>query len=90
MVGEIVGAIAARRIALAGDGDLRRDLRAALRAVVRSPLATLVRFWLPTLVLVVVLVPFALAVASAWEAVRVVLTEHGTIRGCDPRRSSSS
>ena len=78
MVGEIVGAVAARRIVLAGD-PVAAALRTAVRASVRHPLAALVRFWLPTLTLVVVLVPSALAAASAWAAVGVVLGE-----GADP------
>lgn len=74
MAGEIVGAIAARRIVLAGEGVLRA-LRGALTASVRHPLAVLVRFWLPTLALLAVIVPSALAAASAWDAARAVLGE---------------
>jgi hypothetical protein len=39
----------------------------------RHPLATLVRFWLPTLTLLVVLAPSTIAAASVWSAVGSVL-----------------
>ena len=74
MFAEIVGAIAARRISVAGDGVFGA-LGRALATSVRHPLATLVRFWVPSLVLLLVLAPSALAAASAWDAVRAVLDE---------------
>ena len=74
MVGEIVGAIAARRIILEGDGIVA-SLRVAGVTFVRHPLAALARFWVPTLALIVILAPSALAAASAWNAVGAVLTE---------------
>jgi len=72
MAGEIVGAVAARRIAMAGEGTLRA-LRRAVATSIRHPLSTVVRFWLPTFALLAVLLPSALATASAWAAVRAVL-----------------
>ena len=72
MVGEIIGAMAARRIALGGAG-VGVALRDAVAMSVRRPLASIVRFWLPTLVLVLVLAPAALAAAKAWETVGSVL-----------------
>ncbi|MEP6638057.1 MAG: hypothetical protein ABJC39_01795 [Chloroflexota bacterium] len=72
MLAEIVGAIAARRIVLTGVG-VGPALKAAASRSFRQPASVLVRFWLPTIVLVVVLAPGALAAASAWEAVRSVL-----------------
>ena len=47
----------------------------AVRVLIHEPVSSLARFWLPSLVLVVVLVPSALAAASAWEAVGTVLDE---------------
>jgi hypothetical protein len=76
MAGEIVGAAAARRIALAGEPVLAA-LRSAVATSVRHPLVALARFWLPTLVLLVVLAPSALAAGSAWAAVGDVLGERG-------------
>lgn len=72
MAGEIVGGLAARRIALDGDG-VGAALHSAIVLAVRHPLLTLVRFWLPTGVLVLVLVPGALAAAAGWTAVAGVL-----------------
>jgi hypothetical protein len=69
MVGEIVGALAARRIVLAGDGVLAA-LRAAVVEVVRRPVSTLARWCLPMAVLLAVLVPSLLAATAAWGAVR--------------------
>ena len=67
MVGELVGAVAARRIALAGDG-IGRALVTAVGTCLRHPLSALARFWVPTLVLAVVLLPSAIAAGSAWSA----------------------
>ncbi len=72
MLAEIVGAIAARRIVLTGAG-VGSGLRTAMMDLVRHPVRSLVRFWLPTLVLVAVLIAGARAAASAWEAVGSVL-----------------
>jgi hypothetical protein len=67
VLGEILGAVAARRIALDGDG-VGASLRAAGTRSVRHPLAALARFLLPTTALALVLVPTAIATGSAWEA----------------------
>jgi hypothetical protein len=80
MSGEIVGAMAARRIALAGEG-VAVALRLALATCVRDPLSAFARFWLPTLALVVVLAPSAVASASAGNAAGAVLGD-----GADPIR----
>jgi hypothetical protein len=72
MLGEIVGGIAARRIALDGAG-VRRALRDAVGALARHPLAVLVGFWVPTAGLVVLALPSALAAAAAWTTVRVAM-----------------
>lgn len=76
MVGEIVGAVAARRIVLAGEG-VGGALRFAVRSSVRHPLSALASFWVPTLGLIVVLAPSALATAAAAGAVRSVLRGSG-------------
>ena len=76
MVGEIVGAVAARRIVLADDG-VGAALRFSVRSFARDPLSALASFWVPTLGLIVVLVPSALAAAAAAGAVRSVLRESG-------------
>lgn len=72
MVAEIVGALAARRITLAGAG-VGGALRHAVATCVRHPVSTLVRFCVPTLVLFLVLVPSALAAAAAFDAIGAVL-----------------
>lgn len=76
MAGEIVGAIAARRIALAGDG-VARALIGAVGESLRHPLSVLARFWVPTLVLGLVVVPTAVASAAAWSATADALAEGG-------------
>jgi hypothetical protein len=72
IVGEIIGSLAARRIALAGDGVFA-GLRAALDEVVRRPLATLARCLVPLAVLVAVLVPSLLAAGAAWRTVQAAI-----------------
>ena len=76
MAAEIVGAIAARRIALAGDG-VGRALLAAVGECLRHPLSVLGRFWIPTLVLGLVVVPSAVASAAAWSATADALADGG-------------
>lgn len=72
MFAEIVGAVAARHIVLA-DAGVGSALRTAARTTLRHPASVLARFWLPTVVLLAVLVPGARAAASAWEAVGAIL-----------------
>ena len=72
MLAEIVGAVAARRIAL-GDARVGEALAGAVSGLVRAPLSSLARFVIPTIVLLVILVPAAVAASSAWEAVGTVL-----------------
>lgn len=81
ILGEIVGGIAARRIVLAGDG-VAGALRFAIATGLRHPGWTLVRFGLPAIVLIVVLVPLIVASGSAWSAVGSVLAS-----GSDPPAS---
>jgi hypothetical protein len=68
MLAEIVGAVAARRIALA-DARVGRALRSAVSTLLGQPLGSLARFSVPTLVLIAIAVPAALAAGSSWEAV---------------------
>jgi hypothetical protein len=67
LIGEIVGAMAARRIVLNGDG-IGRAVVGAVGTVLRHPVTVLVRFCGPTLVLAVMLVVSALAAATSWGA----------------------
>ena len=73
ILGEVVGAIAARRIALDGVG-VGAALRGAVIAVARRPLSALVRFLVPTLVLALVVGPSVLAAGAGWDAVRDALS----------------
>jgi hypothetical protein len=72
LIGEIVGAMAARRIVLNGDG-IGGALVGAIGTGLRHPATILVRFLVPTLVLAVVLVASSLAAATAWGAAADVL-----------------
>jgi hypothetical protein len=69
VAGEIVGALAARRIVLVGDGVVAA-LRAAIGSVVREPLSTIGRWAVPSAVLVVVLAPSMVTAGLTWTAVR--------------------
>jgi hypothetical protein len=72
MLAEMVGAAAARRIAL-DHADVRVALGGAISTLVREPLASVARFIIPTVLLVVILVPVAVAAASAWATVGAAL-----------------
>jgi hypothetical protein len=76
LIGEIVGAIAARRIVLNGDG-VGRALLGAVGTGLRHPLTTLARFGGPTLVLGVVFVAAAFAAGTAWGFAAQVLDSPG-------------
>ncbi len=80
MAGEIVAAVAARRIVLAGEG-VGTALRIAVARSVRHPIAALGRFWLPLLVFVVVLVASGAVVSTAWQATGDRLGEAGDALG---------
>lgn len=73
MVGQTVGAIAARRIALGGGGTFG-GLGEALSTMLRRPLTVLADFWLPSLALALALAPSALAAASAADVVRAAMS----------------
>jgi hypothetical protein len=80
MVGEIVGGLAARRVALAGAGAAAA-LRDTLHATARRPLAVLVDFWVPTAGLVVVVLPCTVAATAAWQLVRAAMRSQGDAFG---------
>jgi hypothetical protein len=68
MAGEIVAAIAVRRVVLAGDRVVD-SLRAAVGRSVRHPMPALARFWLPLLGFAAVLIATVFLVSTAWRAV---------------------
>lgn len=72
ILAEIVGALAARRIVL-GDARVRDALADAIRVIAREPLSSLARFLIPWLVLVVILMPAAVAAGAASEAVATMV-----------------
>ena len=80
-IGEMIGAIAARRITVAGDG-VGRALRGAVATGLRHPLVTLTRFGLPTIVLLAVLIPCSVGAGSAWSAVDIALDGSSDARQC--------
>ncbi|MEX1169451.1 MAG: hypothetical protein WEE50_04840 [Chloroflexota bacterium] len=70
--GEIVGGLAARRIALDGS-RVTTALRDALRATVRHPVGVAAAFVVPLAGLALVVLPSTLAATVAWSAVRVAM-----------------
>jgi hypothetical protein len=72
-VGEVVGAIGARRIVLRGDG-FRGALRAGLRRFVREPARMIVLGLAATASLVIVLAVTGLAVGATWNALGAALS----------------
>ncbi len=72
LVGEVVGALAARRIILLGEGA-PRSLRHGLGRFLRHPARELALAALTTLVLGLALVLTGLAAAAAWDALRAAL-----------------
>jgi len=72
MIGEILGAIAVRRIVLAGAG-VRRALRDAIMAALRHPVAVLTGFWVPTAALALAALSSVVAASTAWGIVRAAL-----------------
>jgi hypothetical protein len=69
MVGQALGAIAARRVVLAR-GGIVQALRDASLTMLRRPLVVLVDFWLPTVALGLALAPSAVAASAAGNIVR--------------------
>lgn len=74
IAGQIVGAVAARRVVLIDD-SVSRGLRAALAGSVRRPLRSIVLFLVPAAALLAVVVPTAAATSSTWERVRIAIEE---------------
>jgi hypothetical protein len=72
ILGEIVGGLAARRIALSGS-DARGGLRDGTVAAIRRPLLALVGFVVPAAGLALVVLLSAVAASVAWAAVRVAM-----------------
>ncbi len=70
--GEVVGGLAARRIAL-DDADVGTALREAVAASFRHPLAVVAAFVVPTVGLVFVVATSSIAATVAWSAVRVTM-----------------
>jgi hypothetical protein len=73
LLGEVVGGLAARRIVLDGrsaGGGLRR----AVAGAVRHPVRTVVVFAVPSIGLLLAVVPSVLAASAAWHAVQVGLS----------------
>jgi hypothetical protein len=71
--GEILGGLAARRIVLDGR-SAGHGLRRAIRGAVRHPARTVVVFGVPSVGLLLAVVPSVAAASAAWHAVQVGLS----------------
>jgi hypothetical protein len=81
IAGQILGAVAARRVVLSGS-SVGRGLRAAVAEFVRRPLQQLALFFVPTVALIAVVVPTAAATASTWDRTRIAIGESvGPVEG---------
>jgi hypothetical protein len=80
MLGEVLGGLASRRIALGGAG-VPRALGDASVALVRHPLAVLLGFWVPTTGLVLVIAAAVVAATTAWDNVRVAIRAAADVGG---------
>lgn len=81
VAGQIVGAVAARRVVLIGS-SVGGGLRAALAECIRRPLQSLVLFVVPLTALLAVLLPTAAATTSTWDRTRVAIAESvGALEG---------
>jgi len=79
--GQIVGAVAARRVVIVG-ASTAGSLRMAFAESVRRPLQLIVLFLVPAAALVAVVVPASAAAASTWDRVRVAVSESaGAVEG---------
>ncbi len=76
LLGEMVGALAARRVILAGDG-VRRALGWALGRLARRPVRNLALSVVPLVPLAVVLVIVGMAGSATWDALRAALSIGG-------------
>jgi hypothetical protein len=73
LLGEIVGGLAARRIVLDGRSAVG-GLRRAIAGAVRRPVRTVTVFAVPSIGLLLVVVPSVAAASAAWHAVQVGLS----------------
>lgn len=81
ILGQIVAAMAARRVVIVG-ANAAGGLRAAIAECLRRPIQQLVIFAVPALALVAVVVPTAAATASTWDRVRIAIAESvGPVEG---------
>jgi len=79
--GQIVGAVAARRVVLLGS-TVAGGLRAALAECLRRPLQQFILFFVPAAALVAVVLPTAAATASTWDRVRIAIADSvGPVEG---------
>ena len=78
MFGEVVGALATRRIVLAG-ATTAGALRAGVGALIKHPLKVIAAFLIPTLGLAFVLATSSVAAAVSWSAVRVAMRPPGEL-----------
>ena len=78
LLGQVIGALAARRVALGGE-RVRAALAGAVGRMLRHPVRTLIIELLPLALLVVVMAPSAAAAAAAWTAVRASLATGGSV-----------
>lgn len=72
--GQIVAAVAARRVVFLGM-SAGRSLRVASGESIRRPLQLIVLFLVPAAALLAVVVPTAAAAASTWDRVRIAIAE---------------
>jgi len=80
-IGQILGAIAARRVVLLGSSTAGA-VRSALAESIRRPLQVVILFVVPTLALLAVLLPTAAATSSTWERARIAIAEPvGAVEG---------
>jgi hypothetical protein len=70
--GEVIGALAARRIALGGTTAVG-GLRDAIGALIRHPLTVVTAFLIPTAGLAIVLATSSIGAAVTWSAVRIAM-----------------
>jgi hypothetical protein len=74
MIGQIVGAIGARAVVLRREG-VGEAIWTGVKLSLGHPLAVLARFWVPTVVLAMVIVPSAMAANAALRAATAALQD---------------
>ena len=81
VIGQIVGAMAARRVVLFGASTMGA-LRSAVAECLRRPIRVLGLFLVPALALLAVLLPTAAATSSTWERARIAIGQPvGAVEG---------